>query len=176
MTIEEQAKNALSFFKSVNRRSESIWRLKDGTPKWVRDLVFKAHESGQILPNDYRYAYIVESLRLIGEGEEEPEFEADVYTFDLFAWLASNIRRQYYCDEAIQNYGGELDSIVKIIAQGQIREKEEVHNLVLNFLREFVDTEIAVEEGEDPFVAPREVERVPGEKFEDTDPMGEEEE
>src|SRR3990172_7834533 len=77
VTIEEQAKNALSFFKSVNRRSESIWRLKDGTPKWVRDLVFKAHESGQILPNDYRYAYIVESLRLIGEGEEEPEFEAD---------------------------------------------------------------------------------------------------
>src|SRR5690606_33461241 len=139
------AGEALSYFEYRKRHDGTeYWALEEGAPEWVRKLAFAAHAEGKILPEDFRYLFIVEALEAITENPEEPEilWEPDVYTSRLIEWLnAYPDYRMGLVDEAVSQFGWE--SLFKALQAGQIMEKEEVLDLVRGFL------ERMIEEGED---------------------------
>lgn len=143
--LQAKAQEVRSWFEQTKRpgQDEPIWTMKAGHPEWVMDMVFKAHEQGQVLPDDYKYTFIVESLDRIEEADDPDEaandIESDVYTSDLYAWLTSRLSRQGYVDEAVQEFGGEGRGIVEQIMLGQAQEKREVYWSILNFLQEQIE-------------------------------------
>ena len=129
LTLQALATEARSHFGQKTRTDDStvFWCLADQTPDWVRELVHAAH--GEMSPDDYRYAYIVESLDLLAECDDPDDIqvEPDVYTHELCAWLGSRADRYYHCDEAREELGLADDaSIINRIQAGQINEREEV--------------------------------------------------
>jgi len=133
-TISSLAQDALKCFEYQEERK--IWVSKHDNPlweEWVKDMVFNAHDD--MGPDDYKYKFIVDALETLSECETEEqaderrcEIEADIYTADLTAWLASNINRVYYLEEAIKN--GATDGF-SLLAMAQVQEKEEVFYSVL---------------------------------------------
>lgn len=121
-----------------------FWTVKDGSPKWVTDMCREAH--GDMLPDDYKYEFIVGALDALSNYEDpddiESEIEPDPYTHDLYKWLASNLTRAYYVDEAVKNLGHSEQGIVGDIGCGQYDEKREVFAIV----RDFLERRIADEE------------------------------
>lgn len=150
--IRELAARARSFFergqRANAREDEYYWRMKDKLPIWVHDLTFKAHDNGNILPDDYKYEYIVDALDRLEDGHdpESPELEADVYNNDLVRWLGSLVHRADYVDEGVEDYGwDEEGGIMRAIAMGQIREREEIFYSVVESLKERLE---AIENGD----------------------------
>lgn len=102
------------------------------------ELVREAH--GEFFPEDWRYEEIQDACARIHDADDADEsgydIEADVYTMDRLRWLASHLDRVDYCDDAMKEFGKEsFDSVVEIIGAGQIREREEIHQSVLQSLR-----------------------------------------
>ena len=74
--VSKKAKEALAYFEKAKRTNGvEFWKVKDGTPQWVTDLCFSAHSEGAMLPDDWRYVFIVEALVAL---EDETELEADI--------------------------------------------------------------------------------------------------
>lgn len=143
--LQAKAEEALSYFEQTTRsgQEEKIWVMKDGRPEWVREMVYEVHDQGAILPDDYKFAFIVASLDGIIEADdpEEADFEPDVYTNDLYDWLTSHLNRAAYVDEAVKEFGGEPGGIVDQIMLGQVAEKREVYDIVLKSLQRQVEEE-----------------------------------
>lgn len=125
---------------------EEFIRVKDGAPGWITQMVYSAH--GDFLPDDWRYACIRSALAWIHDNEPEDvadahEFadaEVDVYTGARLAWLASNLQRQFYCDEAQSEFGIDPDAgVVDRIGLGQYAEASEVYAAVVAALTEQLD-------------------------------------
>lgn len=149
MTVQELASEAYSCFETAKRPDGSEFtRVKDGSPEWVTDLVYKAH-GGDFLPDDWRYATIRSALAFIGDDATDPEDEAgvfaytqvDVYTSNLLAWLGSNLKRLAYVDEAVSEYGGEPGGIADQIMLGQYAEAREVYELTLQALADRAESD-----------------------------------
>ena len=120
--------------------------LRDGSPSWMRDVCFAAHNEGGIPPDDYRYRFIAECLEAIVESDEDPsdavrEVEPDCYTADLTAWLASNVGRVYYLDEAASLGLREDFSGFDLLMAAQQCEIWEVGDAVIAALEGVEDTE-----------------------------------
>jgi hypothetical protein len=133
--LHEIAREAVEAFETATREdSTSYVRLKDDAPEWIGEAVQKAH--GDFLPDDWRYAYIEGSFRLIADaGEDEgldelaDQFadDSDIYTGNLLAWLSSNLRRVGYVDEARDEFGAaSFESVTQEITAGQAAERREV--------------------------------------------------
>lgn len=146
-TTAQLAEEAAGWLETAKRPGETddyFTRTKEGAPEWVTALVFEAHGHGDFLP-DWRYATISAALDWLADGNDpEDSFEfadsaVDVYTGDLYAWLASNLRRAGYCDEAAQEYVGTDNSITASIMRGQFAEALEVFGLVLQELEKRAD-------------------------------------
>lgn len=139
------AGEALPYFEHRKRHDGTkYWAVEDGAPEWVRKLAFAAHDEGKILPEDFRYLFIVEALEAIMENPEEPEilWESDAYTSELLKWLdAYPSYRMGLVDEAVSEFG--WNGLFEALQAGQLREKEEVLSLVRAFL------ERKIEEGEE---------------------------
>lgn len=140
-TVQELAQQAAECFEVAKRQDgdELFFRVKDGSPEWVTDVVRSAH--GEFLPDDWRYRIICEAFGFIAENEnaedESAEFAdtaVDVYTGQRFAWLASNLQRQGYVDDALAELGWDGDSAADLIGLGQYQEAGEVFALVLQAL------------------------------------------
>src|SRR5690606_29296090 len=72
-TIQELAREAFEYFVLKERTDgEAFWTVKDNSPPWVRDMCFKAHDNGEVLPDDWRYRFIVESLETLSECDDKP--------------------------------------------------------------------------------------------------------
>ncbi len=115
---------------------KEIWVRKDGTPPIAEDLVREAHGE-DFLPDDYRYEFIIEALSAISETENLGDIvlEPDISSNDRLSWLASNLNRIQYVDEALGEYMPfEGLGIMEIIGTGQAMEKSEVLDLIMNFL------------------------------------------
>lgn len=141
-TIQERAAEALSHFEQIKRGDDTIWTRRDNAPQWVEDMTYQAH--GDMLPDDWRYEFIVSALDAIAEDGEDAEVEADIYNGEPYRWLASNLNRASYVDETVAEYGhGQYLS--DDISAGQYTERQEVLQLVLSFLSDMEDDE----EGED---------------------------
>lgn len=145
ITVPDLAKEARSFFERLTRNTgETVWVRKDGCPDWITEMVWEAHNRGEIFPDDYRYEFVVQSLNIIADSESDDlddlsPLEADVYTHDRLKWLGSRLDRYGYVDEVLERYGGDaFRSVIDMIGAGQEEEKAEVYQSVLNFLRQRV--------------------------------------
>lgn len=142
MTIQELAQEWLDWFE-VGKRDDgkTFFYLKDGAPEELHKMVRKVH--GDMLPDDYKYEYIVGALEAIADydGDEDDieeladELEADCYDSDLLDWLNSHSIRIWYVDKAVEEMG-HGGGIMEDIAMGQVEEKREVFFTVLEDLRE----------------------------------------
>lgn len=142
MTIQELAQEWLDWFE-VGKRDDgkTFFYLKDGAPEELHKMVRKVH--GDMLPDDYKYEYIVGALEAIADydGDEDDieeladELEADCYDSDLLDWLNSHSIRTWYVDKAVEEMG-HGEGVMNDIAMGQVEEKREVFFTVLEDLRE----------------------------------------
>ena len=138
MTIQEFASHySKMFIRDIRDDGTEYVKTIDERPEELTELIYKAH--GGMVPDDWRYKFIEESLDRIAETEDEddldcPELEPDIYTYDLLQWLVSRNDRYDYVDQATEEYG-HGDSLIEDIMLGQIKEREEVYFSVLSSLR-----------------------------------------
>lgn len=134
----------------VKRDGVIVWRLKDGSPQWMTDVVYACHESGDMLPDDWRYDFINEVAGALAEEHwENVDVESDVYNHDLTQWIASRIDRAYYCDQAIDELGYDpRASTMDRLSFGQYYEKVEVKNALVAALDEVDDLDECADCGE----------------------------
>ena len=148
-TLQERATAAGGWFERKKRGEELIWVARNGAPEWVRDMCHAAHQDGSnggMMPDNWRYSFIVEALDALSEADEPDhiELDADIYTSELTAWLGSRNDRSGYCDQAADEYG--IDPEADVIRHqpplhlrlmwGQKYEKHEV----LTAVREYLET------------------------------------
>ena len=137
------AGEALSYFEYRTRPGGSkYWAVEEGAPEWVKNLVRVAHDEGEILPEDFRYLFAVESLEALAENPEEPEtiLAPDVYTSELLAWLnAYPSYRINIVDAAVSEFG--WNGLFEALQAGQFKEKQEVLALVQAFLEKKIEEE-----------------------------------
>lgn len=148
-TLSTLADEAYNWFETAYRdearRDETRYiRLKDGRPEWIHDLVHSAH--GDFGPDDWRYECIRAALNAIDENEGDEDSHdfadshVDVYTGARLEWLASNLNRMGYCDEAVSEGLVQADAdIAERVGVGQYVEAQEVYGLVLEALQERLD-------------------------------------
>ena len=122
------AKQALKFFTA----HEQGFVLRDGTPEWVSNLVQAAH--GDMFPDNWRYTLIHRVLEAMADGGD---YEADVYRGDLIDWLDSHAIRMGYCDEVLEELV--LQSTFELLQAGQLREMEEIHDIILGVMGKMED-------------------------------------
>lgn len=98
-------------------------------PEWVRDMVFSAHSG--MLPDDYKYRFVVEALDAIGEADDDDaHIEADTFTGDLLAWAASHSDRVGYCDIYMHLTKSRYTDLAQVLRCGQYTERAEVLEIV----------------------------------------------
>jgi hypothetical protein len=142
--IHQLAGIAYNAFERIERGEDYITTLKDDAPEWVRDLVRAAH--GDMLPDDWRYDAIRSALWVHIHNDESHDLDemgtewadgyGDVYTGARLKWLASNLNRPAYCDEAREEGLSAGEDIVELIGAGQYMEAREVWGLVVTALEE----------------------------------------
>jgi len=117
-----------------------IYKCKDDT---YQDLMHHAH--GDMLPDDFRYKMIHDSLIILADDEddsydlmEELDSHIPVYTHDLMRWLSSSNSRYSYVDDAIEELG-KGDSIIDDIMRGYYQELSEVFYLVEQWIDDNFD-------------------------------------
>lgn len=117
--------------------------LKDDAPEWVHDLVREAH--GDMFPDDWRYAAIRSALGAIHDAEpsdlddyasEWADSNVDTYNGSRAHWLASNLSRAGYVDEAVEDFGHHEYGVYGDIGLGQYRESEEIFQSIAQSLTE----------------------------------------
>jgi hypothetical protein len=136
-TIQNKAEEALKLFTRKTRdNGEKFWSTETERPEWLHDLIFAAH--ADMLPDDFKYDFIVQSLAALSDGDDPDEItlEPSDYYSELTAWLGSNSERPGYCDEADMPEDADMYSR---IAEGQRIELREVFSVVLAHLSDEVD-------------------------------------
>jgi hypothetical protein len=142
MDKSELIKKILDNMEYMEEIRGGIWKCKDET---YQDLYFEAHQD--MLPDDWRYKMIHDSLIALGEVEEGYDvMEAldshiPIYTHELMAWMGSRNDRYSYVDQAIEDFG-KADSIINDIMAGYLKELEEVYYSVDQWIDEHVDEDL----------------------------------
>jgi len=142
-TLQELAKEALSYYKQriIQRDGKEvwIWTHTGDAPEWVRKMTMEAHDG--MLPDDWKYRFVVEALEAIAysvEGYEDEaitELEADAYNNELLDWVSSSPIRMKYVDEAVEKIDEWPGSLAYALGMGQVEEKQQVGWIVLECLR-----------------------------------------
>ena len=149
MTIQDLASQYLEYFewkRPDDKDKNEYYYVREDAPMEIHTFVRDVH--GDWLPDSYKYDFIVEALQAISDftGEEEDieeildEIEPDAYDYSLLDWLSSNVNRLYYVNlyynSVIEEVGnlGHGGGIMEDIAMGQVAEKREVYEHVINYL------------------------------------------
>jgi hypothetical protein len=150
-TIQSLAAEMSKAFEGAVRpaNGETFRKLKDDSPAWMTTVCRKAHDDGQMMPDDWRYEFIERAVDVLADHEDPDDacnaLEADVYTFDLTAWLHSRCSRVYYLGEVMNEYGAFKDGF-QLLAAAQLWEKQEVFQQVLAALQEELTTNEAADD------------------------------
>ena len=154
ISVKDVACLARESFETRERTSEKdkIWVKKENAEQWVYDLVYRAHGYGEMLPDDYRYEFIVQALDALCEhdtvDDARDSISPDIYNQELLDWLGSRIDRHEIVDEAAKEYGTSYDGgIISLISQGMHCEMMEVFDQVYAAIHERLEAEIS-EEGD----------------------------
>jgi hypothetical protein len=139
VTLQSLAEAMSQAFEGATRPAtgKTFRKVKDGSPAWMIAVCRQAHDGGEILPDDWRYAFIEKAVDALAQHEDldaaRDSLEPDVYTFELTAWLHSRCSRVYYLGEALAEWGRCLDGF-RLLAAAQRLEMEEVFQQVLDAL------------------------------------------
>lgn len=120
----------------------TFYCAKDDAPEYVSDLCYDVHD--YMLPDDYRYQFLVEALEYIDDNLDPLDdsldsidpfdaCEPDCMNHDLIRWLGSNLSRMYYCDNVMQDY--QLDQLAHVLMQAQQAERVEVMELAIDWIK-----------------------------------------
>lgn len=151
MTLSKLAGEMYDAFEGFKRDDDdtTIYKLKDGSPQWMTDVLHDAH--GDMFPDDWKYECVMDACSHISDRSYDTEDEAydgdhefadghvDVYTHDRLKWLASNLTRPGICDEAVDELGSEGLDTVERIGLGQYAESREVYTEVVRALAAQLD-------------------------------------
>jgi hypothetical protein len=145
-TIQDLAREGSTFLTTSTRPDGStFYRLADNAPSWVFKMVHSAH--GVLMPDDYRYRWSAYALDAFADYDDPEtaisELEAEPYNSQLLAWVASNLSRMDFVDEAISE--GCCETLSEALSWGQAAEMREVYCSVLESLVTEVE-ELAAEE------------------------------
>lgn len=154
--IRKVASEVRFYFEIRSRENgEQFTTLRDEAPDWCREIVRKAF--GGRLPDDRRIGVIARTVGAIADGWATDELHhewcdsmVDVYYADRAMWIASDIGREIYCDNALN--AGIIDETAGIFARlgaGQYMEAREVFGILWSALRERAD-EIGSENEDGP--------------------------
>jgi hypothetical protein len=131
-----------SFTKKVRDDRTEYYTLKDHNNDTLVDLVRECHFD--MLPNDTSYNLIVrvidaikETLEFSVEIDEECylqdlDIESDIYNADLINWLASNLTRSTFVDDAMANYG--CSDCFNALSTGQWLEMEAIKAIIIDYI------------------------------------------
>ena len=128
----------------------TFYRLADGSPEWMRDACREAHDGEG--PNDWRYDTIDSLLERIEDYADPDDVDhgdiADglvtIYNAERTAWLAGNLERATYCDEAADELGCE-GGIFDRIGWGMYLCIEEMSNTIVRAIADAVREQEEVE-------------------------------
>ena len=137
-TVQELAKLARCAFSLETRPDGSeYWTANRCAPDWIGELVRTAH--GDMLPEDYRYKFIVHALDELEEAEDLDEaghqWDFEPYLSRLADWLGSHNHRFSYCDDWAEEMGQPEDTYHRL-AGGHLQERLEVLHSVRASLEE----------------------------------------
>jgi len=141
ITVQSLAAEMSRAFEGAVRPTsgEAFRNLRTDAPGWMSTVCRKAHDGGEMLPDDHRYEFIeqaVDALAEHGDSDAARErLEPDYYTSDLTGWLHSRNSRVYYLGDAVREFGTFRDGF-QLLAAAQMLEKEEAFQQVLNALQE----------------------------------------
>lgn len=135
-SISVKAQEVYDAFELATRTDgeSTFYRIKDGSPEWIRDLARDAHGTS-IFPDDYRYEWIMDAAGAIADFEPGDLYDfahdwaengVDVYTAGLTAWLASHLSRVGYCDQFIEELGADGLDTFRLLSGGQYMERMEI--------------------------------------------------
>jgi len=120
-----------------DRQPNEFFYLKnDDAPQWVIDMAKEVH--GDMLPDDYKYAYIVDALEALAEADDVDNARSiihdsvDIETYRLFHWVQSHTERLGRANDASDEFV--LDTIEGFLTAGQYIERDEVFTIVLDTL------------------------------------------
>lgn len=127
---------------------EKFITCKAGAPDWVKDIVFDAHDN--MLVNDYSYEYVNDALEVIMETDSQEDAQecmenrTEIYNSEMIKWLASNLGRAEYVDEAVSNYG--YKDLYSALQLGMAFERAKVLDIVWAGLERQIERETAAAE------------------------------
>ena len=135
--VQELAKLVRCTFSLETRDNGSeYWTHNRCAPDWINELCHTAH--GDMLPEDYRYAFIVEALDALEEAEDVDEarggYEFEHRNYQLALWLATHGHRFQYCDDWARDMCSR--NTYDRLAGGHLSERLEVLELVRGSLEE----------------------------------------
>ncbi|MEP6828204.1 MAG: hypothetical protein ABJA10_09020 [Aestuariivirga sp.] len=145
-----------TLIQDTRTNGDKFWKLGDNQDGWMKDVIMEAH--GDFMPDDWRYCIIRDCLSTLSEADENDDADAlrdqvsewadadtDVYNSALTNWLASNLNRGSYVDDAVSDFGYPADrGLYGALAIGQLREREEVYQYLINSLEALADAEFEV--------------------------------
>lgn len=128
-TIASVAQKYLDQFEQKTRdNGESFWMLRISDDDAFRQAIYEIHDGR--LPNDGVYYRVVNALEVLTDLDDDATeddaterlhaIESDIYTYDLTAWLARDIRYVEYLERAVSEYyyrGAAVGTDVLMIAQ-----------------------------------------------------------
>jgi hypothetical protein len=138
-----------AFITKTRDNGETFYCLSDNSPEWMREAMQDAHSD--FLPDDYKYRMIHECAAALTDYEPDSWEDSlheiadglvDVYTSDLTAWLASDVRRVGYCEEAATEYGLTISDadFAKRIMLGQYAEYMEILSALVSAIESESET------------------------------------
>jgi hypothetical protein len=151
-TVMQLALELSQAFEGATRANgDEIRKLKDGSPEWMTDVVHAAH--GDMMPDDWRYNAIEDAADRISElddpddaGDAMTEYcdSADAYNGRLVQWLASNLTRACYVEDAMTEFGtcginSREPDFFQLLRMGQYQERAEVWSLLTAALTELAN-------------------------------------
>lgn len=125
--------------KRTRNNGETFYCFADNAPEWLTDMAHKAH--GQMLPDDYIYGTIRDSLAAFSDMSEDDEDETidqvaddvEIYSSRLAAWLGSHGNRWDRADEALEELG-KPERLAQVLQYAQSQERREIAQAVFAFL------------------------------------------
>lgn len=147
MTIQELAKQMSDNFEYAKRDDGSEFYKCKETIEWQRDIIHKAHDDGDILPNDWYYEVINDTVVVLAEYAKDEmdeddlrelveEVQADIYHSDLIKWLQSVPCAEWYVNEVL---GTDIRNIFPLLQIAQLDQKREIARAVLEGLKEHLE-------------------------------------
>ena len=148
MTITQKIAAALKEFEHGTRTEtkKPYNFIKQTAPVGLHDAIRNAH--GDRLPDDFIFSKFEDILSRLEDytinkaddlDDNRPEIVdsmVDVYTSDLTAWLAEDIRNVYYLNEALESHTERDTDGFKLLAMAQYLAIDEIYGAVAEYLTE----------------------------------------